>query len=133
MTNDTISQFEAGGLSDYTALVRGPVAQQAQCTATTTGGAACPTQIVTTPVGLAAFAEYPYVNAGITQTEGIDVDMRTHWDLGVIGKVKAQLTWTHVLEYNETVQGQTFDLAGTHGPSGFSGDTGNPRIVARCQ
>jgi iron complex outermembrane receptor protein len=127
LTNDIISQFEAGGLSDYTALVRGPAAQQAQCTATTPGGAACPTQIVTTPVGLAAFAEYPYVNAGITQTEGIDIDMRTHWDLGAIGKVKAQLTWTRVLEYNETVQGQTFDLAGTHGPSGISGDTGNPK------
>ena len=82
---------------------------------------------MTTPVGLAAFAEYPYVNAGITQTEGIDIDMRTHWDLGVVGKVKAQLTWTRVLEYNETVQGQTFDLAGTHGPSGISGDTGNPK------
>jgi iron complex outermembrane recepter protein len=124
LTNDIISEFEAGGLNDYTSLVRGPAASGLQCTNTATP---CTTQTATTPVGIAAFATYPYVNAGITQTEGIDIDLRTHWDLGAIGKIRAQLNWTRVFEYNETVQGTTYDLAGTHGPSGISGDTGNPK------
>jgi iron complex outermembrane recepter protein len=124
LTNDIISEFEAGGLNDYTSLVRGPAASGLQCTNTATP---CATQTATTPVGIAAFATYPYVNAGITQTEGIDIDLRTHWDLGAIGKIRAQLNWTRVFEYNETVQGTTYDLAGTHGPSGISGDTGNPK------
>ena len=124
LTNDIISLFEAGGLNDYTSLVRGPAASLPQCT---NSANPCTTQTVTTPVGLAAFATYPYVNAGITQTEGLDIDLRTHWDLGDFGKLQAQLNWTRILEYNETVQGTTFDLAGTHGPSGISGDTGNPK------
>jgi iron complex outermembrane recepter protein len=126
LTNDIISQFEAGGLQDYTSLVRGPTANIPVCTNTPASGP-CATQNVTTPVGLYAYATYPYVNAGITQTEGIDIDLRSHFDIGVFGKLKAELTWTRVFEYNETVQGQTFDLAGTHGPSGISGDTGNPK------
>ena len=124
LTNDIISQFEAGGLNDYVALQRGPAASIPQCTNSATP---CATQAATTPVGIAAFATYPYVNAGITQTEGIDFDLRTNWDLGVIGKLRGQLNWTRVFEYNETVQGTTYDLAGTHGPSGISGDTGNPK------
>jgi iron complex outermembrane receptor protein len=124
LTNDIISQFEAGGLNDYTSLVRGLTATLPQCT---NNANPCATQNVTTPVGLAAFATYPYVNAGITQTEGIDIDMRTHWDLGIAGKLRGELNYTRVFEYNETVQGTTFDLAGTHGPSGISGDTGNPK------
>lgn len=124
LTNDIISQFEAGGLSDYTSLVRGPSASLPQCTNSATP---CATTTTTTPVGLAAFATYPYVNAGITQTEGIDIDMHTHWDLGMLGKIKGELNYTRVFEYNETVQGTTYDLAGTHGPSGISGDTGNPK------
>jgi iron complex outermembrane receptor protein len=129
LTNDIISQFEAGGLSDYTSLVRGPTANLPVCTVTVPVGGNCNPGNATanTPVGLAAFAEYPYVNAGITQTEGIDVDLRARFDAGIIGKFKAELNFTRIFEYNETVQGQTFDLAGTHGPSGISGDTGNPK------
>jgi iron complex outermembrane recepter protein len=129
LTNDIISQFEAGGLSDYTSLVRGPTATLPVCTVTVAVGGNCnPTNATAvTPVGLAAFAEYPYVNAGTTQTEGLDVDLRAKFDAGIIGKLKAELNYTRVFEYNETVQGTTYQLAGTHGPSGISGDTGNPK------
>jgi iron complex outermembrane receptor protein len=82
-------------------------------------------------VGLIAFATYPYVNAGITQTEGIDIDLRSRFDLGSFGDVKAELAYTHVIEYNLTVSGTTYDLAGTHGPAGVSGDTGNPKDRAQ--
>src|SRR5581483_2878650 len=40
LTNDIISQYEAGGLNDYTSLVRGPVATLPECTATAPN---CPT------------------------------------------------------------------------------------------
>jgi iron complex outermembrane receptor protein len=124
LTNDIISQYEAGGLDAYTTLVRGPVATLPQCTATATP---CPTANMTTPVGLELFAAYPYVNAGTTQTEGLDFDLQSQFDAGNLGRLKARLTWTHMIEYDLTVQGQTFQLAGTHGPSGISGDTGNPK------
>lgn len=124
LTNDIISQYEAGGLNAYTSLVRGPAATLPQCTAT---AAPCPTINTTTPVGLELFAAYPYVNAGTTQTEGLDFDLQSRFDAGQWGKLEARLTWTHMIEYDLTVQGQTFQLSGTHGPSGISGDTGNPK------
>ena len=129
LTDDIISQFEAGGLNGYTSLVRGAYADLQACTATVTTGT-CPLG-PKTPVQLIAFANYPYVNAGITQTEGIDVDLRSRFDLGDIGSIKAELSYTHVIEYDLTVSGNTYQLAGTHGPAGVSGDTGNPKDRAQ--
>jgi len=133
LTNDIISQFEAGGLTGYTALTRGATATLQPCIAApTTPDGNCklgPAQA--TPVGLIAFATYPYVNAGTTQTEGIDVDFRSRFDLGNYGDIKAELAYTHVIEYDITVGGSTYDLAGTHGPAGVSGDTGNPKDRAQ--
>jgi iron complex outermembrane receptor protein len=133
LTNDIISQFEAGGLNGYTALNRGLPATLQPCIAppTTTGGTCQLGAAGPTPVGLIAFATYPYVNAGITQTEGIDIDLRSRFDLGDYGNIKAELAYTHVIEYNITVAGSTYDLAGTHGPAGVSGDTGNPKDRAQ--
>ncbi len=133
LTNDIISLFEAGGLNAYTALNRGPTATLQPCIAppTTPGGNCVLGPAQTTPVGLIAFADYPYVNAGVTQTEGIDVDLRSRFDLGPYGDFKAELAYTHVIEYDLTVSGVTYDLAGTHGPAGVSGDTGNPKDRAQ--
>jgi iron complex outermembrane receptor protein len=123
LKNDIISQSTFGE-PDYLpgSLVRGPSALLPYCTATNV----CTTSELT-PVGLALFASYPYINAGATQTEGFDIDMHTNWDLGPAGKLSAELNYTHIIEYNITVNGVTFDLAGTHGPSEVSGDTGNPK------
>jgi iron complex outermembrane recepter protein len=132
LTNDIISQFEAGGLTGYTSLTRGPNATSAVCIAPpTTPGGTCVTAQEQTPVGTIAFATYPYVNAGITQTEGIDFDFRSKWDFGNYGSIKAELAWTHVIEYDLIVAGNQYDLAGTHGPAGISGDTGNPKDRAQ--
>jgi iron complex outermembrane receptor protein len=131
LTDDIISQFEAGGLNGYTSLVRGATANLQPCIAPpTTAGGTC-VQGPATPVQLIAYANYPYVNAGITQTEGIDVDLRSRFDLGDIGSIKAELSYTHVIEYDLTVSGNTYQLAGTHGPAGISGDTGNPKDRAQ--
>jgi len=124
LTNDIISQYQAGGLNAYTSLVRGPTAVLPQCIDNATP---CTTANTTTPVGLELFAAYPYVNAGTTQTEGVDFDLQSQFDAGNLGKIKGRLTWTHMIDYDLTVQGNTYQLAGTHGPSGISGDTGNPK------
>jgi len=132
LTDDIISQFEAGGLNDYTSLVRVAYANLPECVGPPlTAGGTCQQATVRTPVPLIAFANYPYVNAGITQTEGLDIDLRSHFDLGTFGDLKADLSYTHVFEYNLTVNGTTYALSGTHGPAGVSGDTGNPKDRAQ--
>ena len=122
LTNDIISVLEAGGITAYTSLVRAAPATLPFCTADNV----CTTN-TTTPVGLTSFGAFPYVNAGDTKTEGIDVDFQSHIELGDFGKLTAELNYTHVIEYNVTYAGVTYQLSGTHGPSGISGDTGNPK------
>ncbi len=51
-------------------------------------------------------------------------------DLGDFGRLRAQLNYTYIQQYELVAAGSLFDLAGTHGPSTISGDTGNPRSRA---
>ena len=134
VTNDIISAFEAGGFSNYTSILRGAPLILPYCPASFTAG--CTSQQLVnqqTPVGTILALTYPYVNAGATQTSGFDIDMRAHYGLGKYGRVTVDATWTHLLTYQLTVGGVTYDLAGTHGPSGVSGDTGNPKDRASLQ
>jgi iron complex outermembrane receptor protein len=124
LSNDIVSQLEVGGIGSYTSLVRGAPATLPFCTGD--GAANCTTN-VPTPVGLASYGTFPYINASETKTEGFDVDVISNFDIGDFGKIKAELNYTHVIEYDVTAGGQTFILAGTHGPSSISGDTGNPK------
>lgn len=131
LKNDIISASSAGGFYvDSIQLVRGPSATLAQCTATTTGGTPCPTANVATPVGYPSYTVVPYVNAGETKTSGFDVDMKSRFDLGDFGRLKAELNYTYISQYELVANNQTFDLAGTHGPQSISGDTGNPKSRA---
>jgi len=133
LTNDIISLLEAGGISDYTQLVRGSTASLPYCN--TPGGCnpnaapGTPGALVNevTPVGVTAFGAFPYVNAGETLEEGFDIDWQSHIDLNGYGKLTAELNYTHIIEYDVTYGGNTYILAGTHGPAGISGDTGNPK------
>jgi iron complex outermembrane recepter protein len=133
LKNDIISASAAGGFgADFTHIVRGAPAELAECTNTTTNGTPCTTVTTLTNVGgvLTGYPAYeliPYVNAGITTTAGIDVDLRSLVDIGSLGKLIGDLNYTHMLQYEYGYQGTTFDLVGTHGPSSISGDTGNPR------
>lgn len=102
--------------------VRGPqvVQQQEQANGTTAPAL--------TPVGLILYQLFPYVNATQTEVDGIDVDLNSHVDIGRAGRLSATLNYTHMFHYYLTAPtGVTSDLAGTHGPSGVSGDTGNPQ------
>jgi iron complex outermembrane recepter protein len=125
--NNDILSATVGGLSNFASLVRGSQETIPVCTNTTTGGVPCTTVNQLTPVGAPVYLNFPYLNAGSTKTSGIDVEMQGHFDLGDIGRLTAQVDYTYISQYEITVAGATFDVDGTHGPSGVSGDTGNPK------
>ena len=138
--NDIVSAFEAGGLGSFTSALRGAPTIQPYCPTSYTGG--CTTSELVnqmTPVGTILALEYPYVNSGFTHTTGFDVDLKAHYDAGRFGRFTTEVTWTHILTYQllafDGAVGAPvlFELAGTHGPSGVSGDTGNPKDRASLQ
>lgn len=83
------------------------------------------------PEGEPLYNESTYVNAGKMSVDGVDFDLAAHFDLGAYGRLSPELHWTHQMVWNvgSCYAGacETLHLAGTHGPSGISGDTGNPR------
>lgn len=83
--------------------------------------------IATPSVGLIAYATTGYVNVGGVKTSGLDVDTSYKFQLGDMGSLKTGLQWSHLLSYKLSFLNNTYELAGTHGPSGVSGDTGMPR------
>jgi iron complex outermembrane recepter protein len=127
LNNDIVSALETGGLSDYIFIQRGPQEKLPVCTNTTTNGTPCTTALVETPVGIPEYTLFPYINAGTTRTSGIDIDLRSRFDLGDFGRLSAELNYTYISQYEISANGFTADLAGTHGPSEVSGDTGNPK------
>jgi iron complex outermembrane recepter protein len=135
INNDIISAFEAGGFDQGSeTTVRAAPGVLPYCPTSDTNG--CTTaQLVPqlAPAGQIIYRSYPYVNASATNVSGYDVDLQYHWDWGSIGRFTGEATWTHEITYQLITGGQTYELAGTHGPSGVSGDTGNPkdRIDAR--
>ena len=76
----------------------------------------------------------PYENLGVDKPTGIDFDLQTKWDLGP-GKLGFQATYTHLISQKYCASSDPsscVDVAGTHGPSGISGDTGTPRDRANA-
>ncbi len=115
----------AGGLVQAN-VVRGPSVTLPYCSS----AGNCTTSVQTGSiygVGPIGFISTPYINATLTDTSGIDFDLRGTLNLNEAGRLLASVSATHVIKYNITVAGNTFYEAGTHGPSYFSGDTGNPR------
>jgi len=78
-------------------------------------------------VGPITYETYPFLNASVTNTSGLDLDLRTHWNLGEWGELRSEFNATHMLRYSMTFGGVNYAFAGTHGPSFVSGDTGAPR------
>ncbi len=73
------------------------------------------------------YGTYPFINLGETRTNGVDVDLRLKLDGGDAGRFTPQLQWTHMIHYTINRGGQVYELAGTHGPSFVSTNTGTPR------
>jgi len=74
-----------------------------------------------------AYCNSPYINANTTKTSGLDLESHYKFKFGEMGSLFVRGEYTHVLDYTVTANGKSYELAGTHGPSGVSGDTGNPR------
>jgi iron complex outermembrane recepter protein len=72
-----------------------------------------------------------YRNAARTKTDGIDLELRHKMSLGEVGKLTAQLNWTHVNKFQRTdSEGVTLEYAGTHGPLALSSGGGTPKDKA---
>ncbi len=121
--NQIWSPFELGGLTAFGSYVRGASAVLPATNSVTNASAGTPS----TPVGLILYKGFPYVNASSTTITGFDFEIRTKFDFAEYGRLVSDLTATHQIKYNIDSFGTTWKLAGTQGPSGVSGDTGNPR------
>jgi len=73
------------------------------------------------------YGTYPFINVGRTRTDGVDIDLRLRLDAGAAGRFTPRLQWTHMFHYTIDRLGATYELAGTHGPSFVSTNTGTPR------
>lgn len=82
-------------------------------------------------VGQIAYATSGYVNVGSTKTTGIDLDTSYKFKMNSYGDVKVGLQFSHMFSYLLTFLDKQYELAGTHGPSGVSGNTGNPKNRAQ--
>jgi iron complex outermembrane receptor protein len=86
------------------------------------------------PEGIPIYSAAGYANAGKVHVDGLDFDLSGHFDLGAFGKVTPTLNWSHEIVWNISncvgADCAEVHLAGTHGPSGISGDTGNPKDKA---
>jgi iron complex outermembrane receptor protein len=89
------------------------------------------TFIGTPAVGQILYATSGYVNAGSTQTSGVELDTSYKFKLGDYGSLRAEFQITHIISYELTNNGVSYELAGTHGPTVTSGDTGNPKNRAQ--
>ena len=103
-------------------------------------GAALPTQVSDgngnlvqgTPLaGPIGYCLSGYVNANTTKTNGFDIDTQYNFKFAEFGNLQANLSYTHLDSYTLELNGLNYQLAGTHGPSGVSGDTGNPKNHAQ--
>ncbi len=81
----------------------------------------------TTSVGEIVYVPVAYVNANSTLVNGIELNTKYRFDLGDLGSLTADFDWSKTTSYKYTIQGQTFQLAGTHGPGVIGGNTGNPK------
>lgn len=77
--------------------------------------------------GRIAYETFPFINAGAERTAGIDALGRARLAISPSDALEASLQWTRLLRFDLTLGGQVYALAGTHGPSFVSGDTGTPR------
>jgi iron complex outermembrane receptor protein len=114
----------AGNDPNYTPdFVRGPITPVDIAT-----GVGQNTAVGLPKAGPILYATAGYVNAGSTKTNGVEADVRYTWRLpSDMGTMRAGLSFAHTIAYDQTVAGETFQLAGTHGPSVISGATGSPK------
>ncbi len=85
------------------------------------------TALVTPPVPPIAYTTISYVNANTTKTDGADFGFKYHHSFEGIVDWTSSASWSYTRKYDLKIDGVTYHLAGTHGPTFFTGDTGNPK------
>jgi iron complex outermembrane recepter protein len=85
------------------------------------------TATVVPPAAPIAFYRTTYVNANSTKTSGVDLAFQWRHRFEGVGYVKSDFMVSHMRQYDLTINGATYRLAGTHGPLAVSGDTGSPK------
>jgi iron complex outermembrane receptor protein len=90
------------------------------------------TSLVTPSVGQILYATSGYINAGETKTSGIEADINYRFRMpGDAGTLRVGLSAAHTFSYTQSLNGVTYQMAGTQGPSVVSGATGNPKDRAQ--
>jgi iron complex outermembrane receptor protein len=79
------------------------------------------------PVGTIVYYAAGYVNAQKTTTTGLDLGTNYSFKLPDASRLTLGAQWSHIFTYDMEVNGTKYKLAGTHGPSDVSGNTGNPK------
>ncbi len=70
----------------------------------------------------------PYTNGPSTKTNGVDIDLRHRLSLGENGKLTTSLTLSHLASFKRTLtDGNTYEYAGTDGPTSLSSSAGMPK------
>jgi iron complex outermembrane receptor protein len=85
------------------------------------------TALVAPPMAPIAYLTTTYINANKTATSGIDLDVQLQHDFAGVVDFKSDVMVTWMAKYDQTIDGTTYHLAGTHGPLIVGGDTGSPR------
>jgi iron complex outermembrane receptor protein len=119
---------QAGNDPSFTPTwVRGPVNPIDIAT-----GVGAGTVVGTPQAGPILYGLSPYINAGSTETHGVEADIRYRWRLAnEMGSITANLSATHVFGYVTELGDDSYQLAGTQGPSSVGGATGNPKDRAQ--
>jgi iron complex outermembrane recepter protein len=71
----------------------------------------------------------PYENVGLDEPKGLDYELQSQFNLGKAGTLELDVDYTHLIsqEFCQFGPSTCVEVAGTHGPTGISGDTGTPR------
>jgi iron complex outermembrane recepter protein len=85
------------------------------------------TALAVPPAPPIAYQTTSFINANSTKTDGFDLGYDYHHQFANGWQVRSQATWSFTHKYDIVINGTTYELAGTHGPTVVSGDTGNPR------
>jgi iron complex outermembrane receptor protein len=91
------------------------------------------TVLTAPPVAPIVYQTLSYINANTTKTDGADFGFEYHHAFDGIGEVRSKATWSYTRKYDLTIAGTTYHLAGTHGPTFYTGDTGNPKSRVQWQ
>jgi iron complex outermembrane recepter protein len=123
LKNQIIPAAQTPGYDPLAFAVRGPI-QLVTFGDLTTGPS---------PVGPIQYSTVPLINAGKTTTTGLDLGTSYTFTVPDAGRFTAGIQWSHLFSWDLELSGITYKLAGTHGPTILTGNTGTPKDRFQAQ